>query len=287
VGGRETRPAGTDDDGSAAGSCDHQAVERQAYAHLDVNTDPGAQVILSVAVNGPTVTESLTAVHDGAELPTREVSDAHGTRLHLFDSPGGRVVIEYRVEVHGALPAVEGDEVDEIRYLRPSRYCESDTLGPTARSQFSGLVGRELLAAVSSWVRRELAYLPEFTSPIDGAVRTLLSRSGVCRDFAHLVVALLRALDVPARLVSVYAPGLYPMDFHAVAEAYVDGAWHVIDATGLAPRRSMMRIGTGRDAADTAFLSTRRGFATIESMQILCVVDELPTDDPRELVRLA
>jgi transglutaminase-like putative cysteine protease len=233
------------------------------------------------------VSESLTAVHDGSELAIREVLDTHGTRLHIFDSPGGRVVLDYRVEIEGALPSVNHTEVDEIRYLWPSRYCESDTLGPTARSQFAGLVGQDLLAAVSSWVRRELAYLPEFTSPIDGAVRTLLSRRGVCRDFAHLVVALLRALDVPARFASVYAPGLYPMDFHAVAEAYVEGDWYVIDGTGLAPRQSMMRIATGRDAADTAFLSTRRGFATIESMQIICVVDELPADDHRDLVSLA
>ena len=272
-------------DGSAA--WDHRAVNRQAHAHLDVNTDPGAQVILSVAVNGPTVAESLTAVHDGYELAVRELIDAHGTRLHVFDTPGGRVAIDYRAEVSGALPSPSGAEVDRIRYLRPSRYCESDTLGPTARSQFSGLVGAELLAAVGSWVRTELAYLPEFTSPIDGAVRTLLSRSGVCRDFAHLVIALLRALDVPARLASVYAPGLYPMDFHAVAEAYVDGDWQVIDATGLAPRQTMMRIATGRDAADTAFLSTRRGFATIDAMEIVCVADRLPVDDARHLVRLA
>src|SRR5690606_13899415 len=91
----------------------------------------------------------------------------------------------------------------------------------------------------------------------DGAVSTLLSRRGVCRDFAHLVVAFLRALDVPARVVSVYAPGLTPMDFHAVAEAAIDGTWHVVDATGLAPRQSLLRIATGRDAADTAFLSAR------------------------------
>ena len=252
-----------------------------------MDTDPGVQLILSVAVNGPTVAESLTAVHGGVELEVREALDEHGTRLHLVDSPGGRVVVDYRVEVHGSLPGADWTALDEIRYLRPSRYCESDTLGPTARSQFSGLTGAELLTAVSTWVGREVMYLPEFTSPTDGAVRTLLSRSGVCRDFAHLVIALLRALDVPARLVSVYAPGLYPMDFHAVAEAYVDGAWHIVDATGLAPRQSMMRIATGRDAADTAFLSTRRGFATFESMEIVCVVDELPTDHVEELVRLA
>ena len=109
---------------------------------------------------------------------------------------------------------------------------------------------------MSSWVGQRVAYIPGSSRPIDGAVATLLSREGVCRDFAHLVIALLRACDTPARLVSVYAPGLQPMDFHAVAEAYIDGRWLVADATALAPRSSMVRIATGRDAADTAFLTS-------------------------------
>jgi len=110
---------------------------------------------------------------------------------------------------------------------------------------------------VSSWVGTRIAYVTGSSLPTDGAVRTLLSRRGVCRDFAHLVVAFLRALDVPARVVGVYAPGLSPMDFHAVAEAAIDGVWHVVDATTLAPRQSLVRIATGRDAADIAFLSAR------------------------------
>ena len=73
--------------------------------------------------------------------------------------------------------------------------------------------------------------MPGSSDPIDGAVDTLLAGAGVCRDFAHLVVALLRAVNVPARVVSVYAPGLYPMDFHAVAEAFVEGQWRVVDGT--------------------------------------------------------
>ncbi|MCU1431545.1 MAG: transglutaminase [Actinotalea sp.] len=80
----------------------------------------------------------------------------------------------------------------------------------------------------------------------------------MCRDFAHLTTCLLRAMDVPARLAAVSAPGLSPMDVHAVVEGYVDGGWWVVDATHLAPRRSMLRISTGRDAADTAFLSAHR-----------------------------
>jgi len=95
----------------------------------------------------------------------------------------------------------------------------------------------------------------------------------VCRDFAHLVVALLRAVKVPARLVSVYAPGLSPMDFHAVAEAFVEGQWRVVDATLLAPRQSRVRITTGRDAADTAFLDNHKGGITLNDIAVTAVVD--------------
>src|SRR6202034_389044 len=106
-----------------------------------------------------------------------------------------------------------------------------------------------------------------------GAVETLLLRQGVCRDYAHLVVALLRALDVPARLTAVYAPGLQTMDFHAVAEALVDHQWRVVDATLLAPRASLIRIATGRDAADTAFMSSYGGAVELIETQVTAVSD--------------
>jgi transglutaminase-like putative cysteine protease len=100
-------------------------------------------------------------------------------------------------------------------------------------------------------------------------------------------VALLRARDVPARLVSVYAPGLSPMDFHAVVEALVDGAWEVVDPTGLAPRRSFVRIATGRDAADTAFLSSYGGVVQLDRLSVSAVVDgDLPPEDADERVQL-
>jgi len=100
------------------------------------------------------------------------------------------------------------------------------------------------------------------------------------------VIALLRAHDVPARLVSVYAPGLQPMDFHAVAEAYVDGEWHVVDATALAPRETMVRIATGMDASETAFLSQHHAAVNLNRLKVTAVVDELPQDDVTELVAL-
>ena len=123
--------------------------------------------------------------------------------------------------------------------------------------------------------------------PTDGAEQTLLARRGVCRDYAHLVIALLRALDIPARMVAVYAPGLDPMDFHAVAEAWVDDTWQVVDATALAPRQSLVRISTGRDAADTAFLTNHWADLILRELSVFAVVDELPRDDVRELVVLA
>jgi transglutaminase-like putative cysteine protease len=74
------------------------------------------------------------------------------------------------------------------------------------------------------------------------------------------------------------------MDFHAVAEAFVQGAWHVVDATCLAPRQSMVRIATGRDAADTAFLDNRKGAITLKNMEVSAVVDgDLPRDSVRDL----
>ncbi|MBX9859182.1 MAG: transglutaminase family protein, partial [Sphingomonas sp.] len=90
------------------------------------------------------------------------------------------------------------------------------------------------------------------TTAIDSFVR----REGVCRDYAHVMIALVRASGIPARMASVYALGVKPQDFHAVADVYLDGAWHLIDPTGMAVDGSMARIGVGRDAADIAFMTS-------------------------------
>jgi transglutaminase-like putative cysteine protease len=118
-------------------------------------------------------------------------------------------------------------------------------------------------------------------------VDTLLAGAGVCRDFAHLAVALLRAVNVPSRVVSVYAPGLYPMDFHAVAEAFVEGQWRVVDGTLLAPRQSLVRIATGRDAADIAFLDNHKGAIELSKLTVTAIVDgDLPRDSIDQLVSI-
>ena len=261
-------------------------MQRGATVQLDLEASNPATLILSIGVADVTASDNLAVTQAGRRFEPTVVFDQHGARLHVVAVGAGPVQVLYSVTKFGAMPVVDDEPVDEFRYLRPSRYCESDTLGAIARVEFQGLVGRELLAGVSSWVGQSLAYMPGSSQPTDGAVATLLSRRGVCRDFAHLVIAFLRALDVPARLASVYAPGLNPMDFHAVAEAYVEGAWYVVDATTLAPRKTLMRIATGRDASDTAFLSTRGGAVTLRSHEVSAVSDLLPDDNLFELVQL-
>lgn len=257
-------------------------------ASIALDAADRSQLILSIAVaeGAPAVDERLTIKQGGVPLSARVVEQTLGTRLHVVEVERGPVQIEYAARVDGRAEAAMATEADQILYLRPSRYCESDTLRPIAVAEFHGLTGAALVTGVSSWVATRLAYVAGSSLPTDGAVRTLLARRGVCRDYAHLVVAFLRALDMPARVVSVYAPGLDPMDFHAVAEVAVEGRWQVVDSTALAPRTSMVRIGTGRDASDIAFLSVRGAAVALRDLQVRAVVDELPVDDLDELVSL-
>lgn len=263
-------------------------MQRDVTAHLDLEVDGPTRIVLAIAVaTAPGVQERFSATQSGRALAARVLEDAHGGRLHVLDVADGPVSVSYSATVVGTAPPTPLTPIDEIRYLRPSRYCESDILRPIAVAEFAGLQGADLLTAVSSWVGVRIQYLSGASLPTDGAVRTLLDRRGVCRDFAHLVVGFLRALDVPARVASVYAPGLAPMDFHAVAEAAVDGAWHVVDATTLAPRGTLMRIATGRDAADTAFLTTRGNEAVrLTNVEVTATADVLPNDDITQLAVL-
>lgn len=257
-------------------------MHRQVKTAITLEAAGPARLTLAVAVavaDGVGVLDEFRATQAGRPLPFLTHADVHGGRLHAVEVARGPVQIDYVATIDGTAPPTPVDPVDEIRYLRPSRYCESDVLLPTAVAEFGGLDETDFLTAVSSWVGVRVAYVAGSSLPTDGAVGTLLTRRGVCRDFAHLVVGFLRALGVPARVVSVYAPGLSPMDFHAVAEAAVGGAWHVLDATARAPRRSLVRIATGRDAADTAFLSVQGDPVRLAELTVSAVVDALPTDD--------
>ena len=264
---------------------------RLVGAYLDVVVADPVRLTLQVAASSTdpgAVKDELRVTCDGRPVPVREVLVPDVGRVHVLDAPIGTVRIEYDATLVGASGADPVSDAERIVYRRPSRYAESDRLAPMAQSEFAGITDPgQLLAAVSSWVGSRLEYVPGSSGPTQGAVDTMLSRQGVCRDYAHLVIALLRALDVPARLAAVYAPGLHPMDFHAVAEAAVGDTWRVVDATLLAPRSSLVRIATGRDTADTAFLSSYGGQADlVDSMVTATVQGPLPTDDITELVSI-
>ncbi|MBT0994784.1 transglutaminase family protein [Cellulomonas sp. DKR-3] len=254
---------------------------RTVSCHLSLDVRTPLEMFLAVAVADGAYdrTEQLVVRHEDGPLDVLEIKSAHGARLHRVLAPAGRVVVDYQASVAGLADVPPVEDIDLVEYLRPSRYADSDRLLAFARDQFRGLDGTALMDAVVTWVASHVTYLSGGSLPTDGASDTLLKRRGVCRDFAHLVVALLRACDVPARLVSVYAPRLKPMDFHAVAEAYVDGAWHLLDATRLAPRDAMLRIATGRDATDTAFLSHYRGHLTLRSMTVTAASSEVLSPD--------
>ncbi|GAA1050030.1 transglutaminase-like domain-containing protein [Arthrobacter russicus] len=266
-------------------------MQRTVSSRLLFATQAQTSVVLNVAVADrgyDELDESVVLLADGQPVDYRELPEPHGGRLFAFSlAEPAEVSLEYRAVVTGTAGVETTTESQLIRYVRPSRYCESDRLLPTSYAEFPGLRGLALLAAVRSWVAQELRYVSGSSRGTDGAVETLLARRGVCRDFAHLAISLLRAKDVPARLAAVYAPGLAPMDFHAVAEAWVDGRWYTIDATGMAPRASMLRISTGRDASDTAFLSTVGGGLTLKEISVSAVLDgDLPAEDPAELVSI-
>lgn len=144
---------------------------------------------------------------------------------------------------------------EALEYLRPSRYCPSDRLERMARRQFGHLDGGAKAAAMLDWVGDQLSYEPGASNVSSSALDTLVDGAGVCRDYAHLAIALLRAADIPARAVSAYACDLNPPDMHAVVEVFLDGRWWLADPTGLAPLDGLIRVAAGRDAADIAFMN--------------------------------
>ncbi len=258
---------------------------RSVSAHLEVFVAEESDLVMAIAVADGYEREDEQLLVSLNGEPINATTEGH--LCFLKDVGRGLVLIDYHATVLDAARPATATVQDIFQYIRPSRYCESDRLGPLARAEFGELKGADLLAGVSSWVAANIAYVTGSSRPIDGAVATLLGREGVCRDFAHLTAALLRANNVAARVVSVYAPGLAPMDFHVVTEACIDREWYVVDPTGLAPRGSMVRIATGVDASDVAFLTTLRGVVELNFVSVSATTNAaLPSDDVRLLARL-
>jgi transglutaminase-like putative cysteine protease len=185
-------------------------------------------------------------------------------RHHRFAATEGPLCVRYWATIDLSLHIQPADHVPEtppgalpadvVPYLYPSRYCESDKLVRLAQHEFGKLqLGFSRVTAICNWIHDNVEYLRGSTNPLTSAFDTATERAGVCRDFAHLGIAFCRAVGIPARFVAGYAYALEPPDFHAYFEAYLDGRWYIFDSTRLAPQTGLIRIGTGRDAADTSF----------------------------------
>ncbi len=191
-----------------------------------------------------------------------------GNRTLRVLAPAGAFSLTYEADVELSYTLEDPALVTELMpgtlplsvfpHLYPSRYCQSDTLGRFATSTFGHCApGYFRVAEVCNWINGYVAYEGGVSDAMTSAFDTVTQRAGVCRDFAHLAVAVCRAMAIPARYVSAYAFRLQPPDFHAVFEAFLLGpngpGWYIFDPTRKADPAGLVRIGVGRDAADVAF----------------------------------
>jgi len=166
-----------------------------------------------------------------------------------------------------------------LLYLLPSRYCESDKFGNLARDIVAGAqLGYNQVDRICAWVRSAVLYTPGSSAFPLSAVEVNIQGKGVCRDLAHLGIALCRSISIPARLVVGFLYGLEPMDLHAWFEAYIGGRWYTFDPTEDVLRGGRLAVAYGRDAADVAVYHQFGPPAIFSSMDVRV---ELLDDPPR------
>jgi len=229
-------------------SCDDSVLLAIEAADTDGQTVLGSTLEIENAQlrrigDDGTVGQKLCALNAGERLNLRYKARAQITRSFVA------------LETLDASPLCDlpGDAVPA---LRPSRYCQSDLFTTFAAQQFGHLTGGALVQAIVNWVGAEISYVPGSSDVTTTAVETFDTRKGVCRDFAHLVCSLARAAHIPARYVSAYGARVDPQDFHAVAQVWLSGAWHLVDATRMSSAADLVVVACGRDAGDVAFMET-------------------------------
>ena len=200
------------------------------------------------------------------EVPLAEFTDAYGNLCQRLVVPAGRTSISVQatvetsdgIDVDMTMPRTPIQFVPDwaTQFLLPSRYCPSDLLFAQAMDVTRGaLPGYPQVEAIRYWIERTITYQYGTSSMSTSAIETIESGVGVCRDFAHLGIALCRAIDIPARMVVGYLHELQPMDQHAWFEAYIGGRWFTFDATQPTPRGNRVTVAYGRDAADVALVT--------------------------------
>ncbi|QXV66011.1 transglutaminase family protein [Mucilaginibacter sp. 21P] len=208
-------------------------------------------------------TFTITPQTDAEELITATTNN----RFIRFDikEPGDynityEALVDNYFEVHNYKKytdiSISNLHPDVLLYLSPSRYCQSDKLYRLAENEFGNLANNYNKAvAITKWIHNHVEYLSGSSTSETSAYDTVAQQAGVCRDFAHLGIALCRALSIPARYFTGYSYMLIPQDFHACFEAYIGGEWLLFDATRLSPLNGFVKIATGRDAADASIAS--------------------------------
>lgn len=153
-----------------------------------------------------------------------------------------------------------------LQYIYPSRYCQSDRMMDVARNEFGSMApGYARVEAIRHWVQTRTRFQVGSSHAGTSALETYQCATGVCRDFAHLMVSICRALNIPARLATAVDygadPSMGPTDFHCYVETYLGDRWYLFDPSGISPRMGLLRIGTGRDASEVAFATI---FGTVQ-----------------------
>ena len=247
--------------------------------HLDYQFDAPTDVLLQLeaaAIPEQTIEAAHISVSPGFHFARVAAQDLIGDRIWVRAE--GRLTVDYTATVSIAriltdcldLPRIEPRFLpgETVQYLMGSRYCPSDQFQSFVEAEFGGLDGGARVMAMRDWIEQSFTYTPGISNSETTALDTFVKRQGVCRDYAHVLITLARASAIPARIASVYALGVEPQDFHAVAEVFLGGEWHLVDATGMAEEANMAKIGVGRDAADVSFL-TAYGTAKLNAQSVL------------------
>ena len=255
-------------------------------------TDNPADFIFNVhAAQNPWQNVVDEAVASSAPVASAlHVDPALGSRFLRMSAPPGQFSVRYDATVdivhHFESPArIEETPVarlppEVLHFIYPSRYCQSDRLRRLATREFGHLrPGYWRVQAIRDWVAARTAFMPGTTNDSTSAADTLIEQRGVCRDFAHLMIALCRAVNIPARFVTGIdygaAPSMGPPDFHAYVEVFIGLRWYLFEPTGISPATGLVRIGTGRDAADVSFATF---FGAVRSFPPAVTIEAI--DDP-------
>jgi transglutaminase-like putative cysteine protease len=242
-------------------------------------TEPGCDFIFNIHAahteRQRVLEERLTLSQD--VQPRVETDPATRNRNLRVQASAGPLKLAYGATIdlahHMAEPGTIAEvpvarlPADVLSYIYPSRYCQSDRLHRFAMREFGQQwQGYSRVQAIRDWVLQRTTFSSNSSDSNTSAIDTLLETTGVCRDFAHLMIALCRAINIPARFTTGIDygadPALGPTDFHAYVEAYLGDRWYLFDPSGTAIPMGFVRFGTGRDAADVAFATI---FGTVKS----------------------